>query len=68
MAEWHDDGSTLQENYARAKHQVNQDFDKRLANKSFFTSKSSIEADRKSALSKVETDFYGERRGGCFSE
>lgn len=68
MAEYHDTGLTREEHYAIAKHQVNQKFDQQLANKGFFTSKRSIEEDRKKALRKTETDFFGERRGGCFSE
>lgn len=67
MAEYHDSGLTLQESYRIAKGRVNREFDQKQANKSFFTSRSSIEADRKVALNKVETDFYGERRGGGFA-
>lgn len=67
MAEYHDRGLALQENYRIAKGHVNREFDQKLANKSFFTSRSGIEADRKAALDKVETNFYGERRGGGFA-
>ncbi len=68
MAELHDTGLTREECYAMAKRQVNQKFDQQLANKGFFTSKRSIEEDRKKALQKTETDFFGERRGGCMTE
>jgi hypothetical protein len=30
MAEYHDTGATKQENYAREKHQINQDFNKEV--------------------------------------
>lgn len=67
MAEWHDNGYTKEQNYANAKRQVNQKFDTKLSNKSFFTSKRSIEEDRKAALSEVESNYYGNQRGGGFA-
>ena len=66
MAEYHDTGATKQENYAREKNQINQNFDKEVKNKSIFTSKSSIEDDRKKALKKLDSDYYGDNRGGGF--
>lgn len=68
MSEVHDTGLTKQERYAIKKHQINQDFDKKLANKSFFTSKQSIEDDRESALKALDHSFYGGNGRGGFRE
>lgn len=68
MSEYHDTGLTREESYAIARRGVNQEYDKRLANKGFFTSRRSIEEERQEALRKTETAFFGERRGGCMTE
>lgn len=67
MAEYHDHGLTREELYANEKRRVNQEYDRKQEKKSWFTSRSSIEADRKVALDRVETSYFGERRGGGFA-
>ncbi len=44
--------------YRNERHQVNKEFDKKLQDRSIFTSKKSIEEERKKALSKVHDDYY----------
>lgn len=70
MAESHPDaGLSKQDYYRQARHEVNQEFDKRIENKSFFDSKKSIEAEREQALKKVHDDHWGSRGvGGGFCD
>lgn len=63
-----DSGLTKQDYYRQAKHQVNADHDQQLKNKSWFTSKSSIESSRKQALKQVNEDYWGGRGYGGFCE
>lgn len=67
MAEFHDSGLSKNEKYRIEVHQINSDYDKKIKEKSFFTSKTDIEAERKKSLKKVETDYFG-RSGGGFVE
>jgi hypothetical protein len=65
MSECHPEaGFSKEDHYRLAKNQVNAEFDQKLAKKSMFTSKSSIEDDRQKALSNVESQFWGGRGGG----
>lgn len=69
MSEYHEDGLTKPERYNIDRHQVNQEFDKKLENKSFFTSKKSIQEEREAALKKVHDDHWGSRGvGGGFCD
>jgi hypothetical protein len=69
MAESHPElGLSKQDFYRMSKHEVNQEFDKKLANKSFFDSKKSIEADREKALKGVHDQYWGGGGGGGFCD
>jgi len=68
MSEFHpDSGLNKQDYYRIAKHQINSDFDKKSKKNSIFNSSSSVEEDRKDALKKLDTKFFG-RSGGGFVE
>lgn len=65
MAEFHPElGLSKNHYYQQAKHEVNLKFDKKLKNKSFFTSERSIEDEREKELKKVNERFYGRSGGG----
>lgn len=65
MSECHPEAGLSKEDYYRlAQNQVNAEFDQKLARKSIFTSKSSIEDERKQALNNVKSRFGGNRGGG----
>lgn len=67
MSEYQDSGLTKPERYSMSRNQVNQDFDKKIENKSFFTSKTSIQEEREIALKKVYDQYWGSgNRGGSF--
>lgn len=63
MAEFHDSGLSKNEKYRIEVHQINSDYDRKIKEKSFFTSKTDIEAERKKSLKKVESAYFG--RSGC---
>lgn len=68
MSEFYPDAGLGKSDYHRiSRHQANSDFDNKLKNKSFFTSSSSIENERKKALEKIDETYYG-RSGGGFVE
>lgn len=64
MAEFHPENGTKEDCYNRERHSINQKYDKKIQNKCFLTSKSSIEADRKQELDKLHDDYYPKRGGG----
>lgn len=68
MSEFHDTGMTKQEHYSMDRHRVNQEFDAKLKNKSFFTSARSIQEEREQALKSVDDSYYGGRGGGFAME
>lgn len=70
MAEFHPEmiGRTKSQNYSDAVDRVNHEYDKKIKNKSFFTSTASIESERVSALKKVKENFYGQYHGGGMLE
>lgn len=68
MSEYHEDGLTKPERYSMACRRINSDFDKKLENKSMFTSKSSIKEDRERELKKVHDEIWGTGRGGGFCD
>jgi hypothetical protein len=64
MSEYHEDGLTKPERYSMACRQINSDFDKKLNNKSIFTSKSSIQEERQRELKKAHDQIWSTGRSG----